>query len=94
MAANSACLDLVPFISSNEYFVALAKIGHFERLLRKDDLFDDGVAAVFGLAGTEAELLGLCFRARSFTWARVASWLDERKFVPAADVSNKVGSPR
>ncbi len=49
---------------------------------RKDDLLDEGVAAVFGLAGGEAELLGLCFHAEKFTPAEAATWLAGRGFVP------------
>ena len=82
-ATNSTCLDLGRIISPDEHFVALVKLSRFDRLLRKDDLLDDGVAAVFGLTGTKAELLGLCFDAGSFTQARIAVWLNERKLVPA-----------
>jgi hypothetical protein len=80
--APSARLDLVRLISPDEHFVALADRGQFDRLVRKDDLLDDGVGAVFGLAGAKAELLGLCFRARSFTQARIAAWLSERRLAP------------
>ncbi len=60
----------------------LALPGGSELLGRKDDLLDDGVAALFGLAGGEAELLGLCFDAGRFTADQAANWLAERRFAP------------
>jgi len=49
-------------------------------LLRKDDLLDEGVAAVFRSVGADVELVGLCFRVRNFTPLRAARWLAERGF--------------
>jgi len=60
----------------------------FDRLRRKDDLFDDGVAAIFGLACGEAELLALSLHAGRFTSARAAAWLAERGFKPLLFVPN------
>jgi hypothetical protein len=74
----------MPVVSTGEYHVVLVNAGPFDRLLRKDDLLDEGVAAVFGLAGAEAELLGLCFHAGKFTPAQVAAWLAERRLTPPA----------
>src|SRR5690348_5129453 len=83
-ATGSAPLDLAPVVSADEYLVLLVNAGRFDRLLRKEDFLDEGVAAVFGLAGEEAELLGLCFHAGEFTPARVAAWLAERRFTTPA----------
>src|SRR5208337_1276905 len=74
-----------PIIAANEYLVVLVNAGRFDRLLRKDDLLDEGVAAVFGLAGGTAELLGLCFHPRKFTPDKAKAWLAERGFTPQAD---------
>jgi hypothetical protein len=49
--------------STDEYLVVLMSARRFDRLLRKDDFLDEGVAAVFGLAGEQAELLALSFHA-------------------------------
>ena len=85
VATNNARFDLSPVVSTDEYLVVLVNTGRFDRLLRKDDLLDEGVAAVFGLTGAEAELLGLCFHAGRFTPIQVAAWLAERRFPPPAD---------
>jgi hypothetical protein len=78
----------VPFhVSMNEYLVVLLNAGQFDRLLRKDDLLDDGVAAVFGLAGDEAELLSLSFQAEKFTPAQITAWLAERRFTSPVDLA-------
>jgi hypothetical protein len=84
VATSTSPLDLAPIVWADEYLVVLVNAGRFDRLLRKDDLLDEGVAAVFGLAGAEAELLGLCFHAGKFTQAQVAAWLVERRFTPPA----------
>ena len=61
-------------------------------LCRTDDLLDDGVAAIFGLAGEEAELLGLCFDAEQFTPAEAALWLARHGFAPLLLVPDAGGS--
>jgi hypothetical protein len=66
----------------------------FDHLLRKDDFLDEGVAAVFGLAGAEAELLGLSFHAGKFTPAQVKAWLAERRFKPPVEVPIRRRSSR
>jgi hypothetical protein len=71
-----------------EHVALLELPGGFDRLRRRDDLLDEGVAAVFGLAGGEAELRGLCFHAEKFTPAEAATWLAERGFVPLLLVPN------
>ncbi|SRR5581483_1658194 len=83
---SSATFDLPPNASTGEYFVALVNASRFDRLLRKDDFLDEGVAAVFGLAGEEAQLLGLSFQPSKFTPAQVAAWLAERRFTPPIDI--------
>ena len=77
---SNALFDLPSHISTDEYLVVLLNATRFDRLLRKDDLLDEGVAAVFGLAGEQAELLSLSFQAEKFTPAQVTAWLADRKF--------------
>jgi hypothetical protein len=79
--------NLPSHVSTDEYHVVLLNARRFDRLLRKDDLLDEGIAAVFGLAGDEAELLSLSFQAEKFTPAQVVAWLAERRFTPT------VGAP-
>jgi len=64
--ADSAPVLLAPIVSADEYLVVLVNAGRFDWLRRKDDLLDEGVAAVFGLASGTAELLGLCFHRQKF----------------------------
>ena len=75
-------------VAAEEHVALLENAGKFDLLRRKDDLLDEGVAAVFGLAGAEAQLLALCFQVRKFTRAEVAKWLAERGFVPLLCVPN------
>jgi hypothetical protein len=79
---NSVRFNLPPHAPTDEYHVVLMNASRFDWLLRKDDFLDEGVAAVFGLAGEQAELLCLSFRAEKFTPAQVAAWLSERRFPP------------
>jgi len=76
-------------LGSGEEHVALLmdlqKCGLFRRW---DDLFDEGVAAIFELASGKAELLALCFHGGKFTRARSATWLVQRRFKPLRFVSN------
>jgi hypothetical protein len=77
----------VPFpvahlVPPEEHVALLALPARSDLLCRKDDLIDDGVAAIFGLAGGQAELLGLCFEAGRFTPAEAALWLARRGFAP------------
>jgi hypothetical protein len=88
-AIRSAPFDLSAHASTAEFVVVLVNASRFDRLLRKDDFFDEGVAAVFGISGAEAELLSLTFHAGKFTSAQVATWLAERRFTPPADVPNR-----
>ena len=74
--------------SGKEHVARLMDLSEFGLLRRWDDLFDEGVAAVFGLASGEAELVGLCFHAGKFTPAESATWLAERGFKPLLFVPN------
>ena len=68
--------------SGKEHVALLVNLPRFGLLRRWDDLFDEGVAGVFGLESEEAELLALSFHAQKFTPARAATWLTERGFKP------------
>jgi hypothetical protein len=59
-----------------------------------DDLLDEGVAALFGMTGGEAELVGLCFHAGKFTPAEAATWLAERGIKPLLFLPNSGGNRR
>jgi hypothetical protein len=65
-----------------EHVAGLADLRRFGLLRRWDDLLDEGVAAVFGMAGGEAELVGLCFHPGKFTPAEATTWLAGRGFTP------------
>ena len=84
---SSAHFDLPPIASTGEYLVVLGSASRFDRLLRKDEFLDEGVSAIFGLAGAEAELLSLSFQAGKFTPSQVAAWLAERRFTSPVEVS-------
>jgi hypothetical protein len=71
-----------------EHVALLADPRRFGPLRRWDDLLDEGVAAVFGITGGEAELVGLCIHAGKFTPAGAATWLAERGFTPLLFVPN------
>jgi len=77
--------------TEGEHVALLGNPGRFDLLRRKDDLLDDGVAAVFRLAGGEAELLSLCFHAGTFTPAEAMTWLAERGLKPLLFVPNSGG---
>jgi len=85
--ASSAPFHLPPLDSAGEYLVVLVNARRFDCLLRKDDFLDEGVAAVFGVACEEAELLSLSFEAGKFTPSQVAAWLAERRFTSPVEVS-------
>jgi hypothetical protein len=78
-AISKALFNLAQVLFEDEHLVVLRNASGFNRLLRKDDLLDDGVAAVFGLAGGTVELLGLCFHPRRFTSDKTKEWLTERR---------------
>ena len=87
--SSRTILDHLADLGTNEEHVALlANLDEFDLLQRKGDLLDEGVAAVFGLTGGVAELLGLCFHAEKFTPGEVAKWLAERGFTPLLIVPN------
>jgi hypothetical protein len=83
---SSHPVALSPFASTDEYLVILMNASRFDRLLRKDNLLDEGVSTVFGLTGAEAELLSLSFHTGRFTPAQITAWFAERKITPPADV--------
>ena len=78
---------------AEEHVALLGNPGRFDLLRRKDGLLADGVAALFGITGGEAELLGLCFHAGTFTPAEAKTWLAGRSFKPLLFVPNS-GSNR
>jgi hypothetical protein len=80
--------------SGEEHVARLVDLRRFGLVRRRDDLLDEGVAAVFGLAIGEAELLALSFHAGKFTPARAATWLAERGFKPLLFVPNSGGNRR
>jgi hypothetical protein len=80
--APAVPLHLPLFVSASEHVALLVNPGRFDLLGRKDELLDDGVAAVFGVAGGEAELVGLCFDAGHFTALEAMMWLAERGLKP------------
>jgi hypothetical protein len=80
-------VHLARLSSGEEHVALLADIRRFGLLRRWDDLLDEHVAAVFGITGEEAQLVGLCFHAETFTHARAATWLAERRFKPLLFVS-------
>lgn len=80
---------LLPDLGSGEEHVALlVDLRRFGLLRHWNDLLDEGVAAVFGLANGEAEFVALCFQAGKFTPDRAATWLAERVFKPLLFVPN------
>ncbi len=81
--------------SGEEHVARLVDLRRRFGLLRRwDDLLDEGVAAVFGITGGEAELVGLCFHAGTFTPAEAATWLVGRGFTPLLFVPNSGGNRR
>ena len=74
--------------SGEEHVAGLLDLCRFGLFRRWDGLLDEGVAAVFGMMGGEAELVGLCFHAGKFTPAESATWLAGRGFKPLLFVPN------
>ena len=74
--------------SGEEHVALLVDLRRFGLLRRWDDLLDEDVAAIFGLASGEAELLALSFHAGKFTSDRAVSWLAGRGFKPRSAVSD------
>ena len=73
--------------SGKEHVARLVDLSKFGLLRRWNDLLDDGVAAIFGITGGDAELVVLCFHVGKFTPDRAATWLAERQFKPLHFVS-------
>lgn len=76
-----------------EHVAWLGCLSGLELLRRRDGLFDEGVAAVFGVAGGEAELVCLCFHGEEFTPADAKAWLAERGFRPLLIIPNSGRRP-
>jgi hypothetical protein len=85
---------LAHLAAEEEHVALLAKPRTFQRLRRRDDLLDEGVDALFGLVGAEAELLGLCFHAGKFTSVEAVKWLAERRFRPLLFIPHTGGNRR
>lgn len=79
---ESICTILDHLDTDEEHVALLVESRRFGLFRRKDDLLAEGVAAVFGMTGGEAELVGLCFHAGKFTLAESATWLAGRGFAP------------
>jgi hypothetical protein len=75
-------------LPDDEHFALLHSARGFDRFVRKGDLLDEGVAAIFGLVGAEAELVGLCFDSRRFTPNEAATWLADWSFTLVRFISN------
>jgi hypothetical protein len=71
-----------------EHVALLVDLRRFGLLRRWDDLLDEGVAAVFGLASGEAELQALSFHAGKFTPVKAETWLAKRGLKPRLFVPN------
>lgn len=80
-------------LPEEEHFAVLKYFGVFDVFLRRGDLLDDGVTALFGLLGTEADLLGLWFRADQFTVAEAVEWLAERRLTAVQFISRQEAPP-
>ena len=92
ISANCSGKSRLPQLGPDGEHVAVMRLpAEFDRLRRQDDFLDEGVAAVFRLAGGEAELLGLCFHTGKFTPAQAARWLAGRGFMPLLLVPNAGG---
>ncbi len=78
--------------SGEEHVARLVDLSRVGLLRRWDDLLDEGVAAVFGMTGGEAELLALAFHAGKFTPSRAATWLAGRGFKPLLFIPNSGGN--
>jgi CheY-like chemotaxis protein len=65
-----------------EHTAIVARAEHFEFLQRKDDLFADGVATVFGVRQEHAEPQAFCFQAGKFSPRQAHDWLRQRGFRP------------
>jgi len=65
--------------SPDEHAAILKSPEPFDALYLKDDLIAEGVAAVFGIKGIEAELLALFFQAGQFTPVQAQRWLRDRR---------------
>jgi CheY-like chemotaxis protein len=72
----------VAALPAAEHAAIVARADHFEFLQRKEDLFADGVATVFGVRHGQAEPQAFCFQAGKFSPRQAYDWLRERGFLP------------
>jgi len=72
----------VAALPAAEHAAIVARAEYFEFLQRKEDLFADGVATVFGVRHGEAEPQAFCFQAGKFSPHQARDWLRERGFLP------------
>ncbi len=61
-----------------EHEAVLQAAGEHDLLRRREDLFDEGVSAVFTIRLGEAGLHALCFDAGRFTAEQARTWLRDR----------------
>jgi hypothetical protein len=78
----SGPVDRVLVGPAEEHVALLVESRRFAMFRRKDDLLAEGVAAVFGITGGEADLLALCFHGERFIPTEASNWLVERGFTP------------
>jgi hypothetical protein len=57
-------------VASDKHAAALEDPEKFDSLHRKNDFFDEGMGAIFGVKAGTAELQSWCFQASNFTPAR------------------------
>jgi hypothetical protein len=60
---------------AEEHEAVLQEAGKYDLLCRKDDLFDEGVFAVFGIRLGEADLQAFYFDANRFSAEQAREWL-------------------
>jgi len=67
---------------ADEHAALLQDPSAYDLLCRKNDLFDDGVATIFGVRQGQAELQAFCFHPGRFTPEEARAWLRERGLEP------------
>ena len=67
----------------NEHAARIADPDQFDRFVRVNDEFDDGIDAIYGVKGDEgAELQSIRFDASKYSAADARTWLSEHDFEP------------
>jgi hypothetical protein len=72
-------MALVEHVRADEHTAILYNSEAFDNIQRKEDLLEEGVAAVFGVRGSSAELLALSFKAGRFSPGEAEQWLLDRR---------------